>query len=71
MCRPTDHEILGSRVVDRTLRPLFPADYFCETQVITKLLSYDPHVDPEAVRPGGCANAATPPTSVSSPTCGA
>lgn len=31
--RPTDHEILGARVIDRTIRPLFPASYFCETQV--------------------------------------
>lgn len=32
---PTEREILTSRVIDRSLRPLFPDNYYYETQVIT------------------------------------
>lgn len=32
--RPSEHEILVSRLVDRALRPLFPADYHAETQML-------------------------------------
>ncbi len=35
--RPSDYEILIARLVDRALRPLFPADYHAETQVIINL----------------------------------
>ena len=34
-------EILTSRLVDRALRPLFPKNYHCETQVIIQLISHD------------------------------
>ncbi|MFO7981304.1 MAG: polyribonucleotide nucleotidyltransferase [Candidatus Aminicenantes bacterium] len=39
--RPTDREILLSRLIDRPIRPLFPDNYFNETQVIARLLSAD------------------------------
>ncbi|MBD3415452.1 MAG: polyribonucleotide nucleotidyltransferase [Candidatus Aminicenantes bacterium] len=39
--RPTDREILMSRLIDRPIRPLFPDNYFNETQVIARLLSAD------------------------------
>ncbi|HAM39479.1 MAG: polyribonucleotide nucleotidyltransferase [Elusimicrobia bacterium RIFOXYC2_FULL_34_12] len=39
--RPREKEILTSRMVDRTIRPLFPENYFCETQVGVTLLSSD------------------------------
>ncbi len=39
--RPNDKEILSSRLIDRTLRPLFPNGYRCETQVICSVLSSD------------------------------
>jgi len=39
--RPTDREILLSRLIDRPIRPLFPENYFNETQVIARLLSAD------------------------------
>src|SRR6202171_990689 len=37
--RPTEKEILTSRMIDRPLRPLFPEGYFYDTQVISILLS--------------------------------
>lgn len=39
--RPRDHETLISRIIDRSLRPLFPKTWRCETQVIATVLSYD------------------------------
>ncbi|KAL1129581.1 hypothetical protein AAG570_012526 [Ranatra chinensis] len=44
---PTEHEILVSRLIDRSLRPLFPSNYFCETQIICNLLAVDGVYDPE------------------------
>ncbi|MBE0676756.1 MAG: polyribonucleotide nucleotidyltransferase, partial [Bacteroidales bacterium] len=37
--RPSDYEILVSRLVDRVLRPLFPDDYHAETFVTVNLIS--------------------------------
>lgn len=34
----TDAEILASRTIDRSIRPLFPAGYFYDTQVVCNLL---------------------------------
>lgn len=39
--RPTDEAILANRLIDRSLRPLFPKDFFDEVQVIVTLLSTD------------------------------
>jgi len=39
--RPTDHEILISRFIDRPLRPLFPKGFQNETQIIATVLSAD------------------------------
>jgi polyribonucleotide nucleotidyltransferase len=39
--RPAEREILTSRLIDRPLRPLFPDDYYFETQVIASVLSAD------------------------------
>ena len=47
--RPTDHEILIMRLVDRILRPLFPSDYHAETQIMLSLVSHDKNVCPEAL----------------------
>ena len=44
--RPSDQEILGMRLVDRVLRPLFPKNYHSETQVMIQLMSHDKNVDP-------------------------
>ena len=47
--RPTDHEILIMRLVDRILRPFFPSDYHAETQIMLSLVSHDENVCPEAL----------------------
>lgn len=39
--RPSEKEILGSRLIDRPLRPLFEKGYFNEVQVLTYVWSYD------------------------------
>jgi polyribonucleotide nucleotidyltransferase len=38
--RPTEKEILTSRLIDRPIRPLFPKGFYCETQGIINVLSY-------------------------------
>lgn len=39
--RPSEKEVLTSRLIDRPLRPLFPEEYYFETQVIASVLSSD------------------------------
>jgi polyribonucleotide nucleotidyltransferase len=55
--RPTEREILTSRMIDRPLRPLFPEGYSCETQIIGMVLSADPEVDPSPLAIAGAAAA--------------
>ena len=45
--RPTQKEILTSRLIDRPIRPLFPADYFNEVQVMCNVFSFDRENDPD------------------------
>jgi len=47
--RPSDYEILISRLVDRALRPLFPDDYHAETFVNIDLISSDGETMPDAL----------------------
>ncbi len=47
--RPTIHETLISRLIDRTIRPLFPKDYKQETQVIITTISADQDNDPAII----------------------
>jgi polyribonucleotide nucleotidyltransferase len=47
--RPSDYEILISRLVDRTLRPLFPDDFHAETFVTISLISADIDIIPDAL----------------------
>jgi polyribonucleotide nucleotidyltransferase len=47
--RPSDYEILISRLVDRALRPLFPADFHAETFVTINLISADGDIIPDAL----------------------
>jgi polyribonucleotide nucleotidyltransferase len=44
--RPSEKEVLTSRLIDRPIRPLFPEGYSYETQVIALVLSADPQSDP-------------------------
>ncbi len=47
--RPSDYEILVSRLVDRALRPLFPEDYHADTFVNVNLISADKESTPDAL----------------------
>lgn len=47
--RPSDNEILVSRLVDRALRPLFPEDYHADVFVTIYLLSADEEARPDAL----------------------
>jgi polyribonucleotide nucleotidyltransferase len=47
--RLSNSEILICRIVDRTLRPLFPSDYHAETQVMIQLISADAEILPDAL----------------------
>lgn len=46
--RPSEYEILISRLVDRALRPLFPDAYMNETQVLISLISAEKDIIPDA-----------------------
>ena len=46
--KPSDYEVLISRLIDRALRPLFPDDYHAETIVQVNLLSAEKNVAPDA-----------------------
>jgi polyribonucleotide nucleotidyltransferase len=45
--RPSDYEVLISRLIDRALRPLFPEDYHADTQVLVYLISSDENILPD------------------------
>ncbi|XP_064622830.1 polyribonucleotide nucleotidyltransferase 1, mitochondrial-like isoform X2 [Lineus longissimus] len=45
----SEREILSGRMIDRSLRPLFPAGYFYETQLVCNQLAIDGHHDPDVV----------------------
>src|SRR6056297_1706241 len=47
--RPSEHEVLTMRLVDRALRPLFPDDFHAEIQVVINLLSADSEHIPDAM----------------------
>jgi polyribonucleotide nucleotidyltransferase len=47
--RPTEKEILVSRLIDRPIRPLFPDSWRTETQIIALVLSADSDNDPDVI----------------------
>tara|TARA_X000000950_G_scaffold47209_1_gene54482 strand:- start:43004 stop:45133 length:2130 start_codon:yes stop_codon:yes gene_type:complete len=47
--RPSTHEILIMRLVDRILRPMFPDDYHAEVQIMISLNSHDENVMPDCL----------------------
>ncbi|MBX2980998.1 MAG: polyribonucleotide nucleotidyltransferase [Flavobacteriales bacterium] len=47
--RPSDHEVLTSRLIDRALRPLFPDDFHGDTQVVVSLMSSDKQNQSDAI----------------------
>jgi polyribonucleotide nucleotidyltransferase len=42
--RPSDREVLTSRLIDRPIRPLFPENFLVEVQVVAQVMSYDPAI---------------------------
>ena len=57
--RPSENETLVSRLIDRPVRPLFPKDFKCETQVICTVLSHDMENTPDIVAMLGASAALT------------
>ncbi len=55
--RPSEKEIIGCRMIDRPLRPLFPEGYFAETQIISMVLSADGETDPDVLSINGASAA--------------
>ena len=47
--RPSEKEILTSRLIDRPVRPLFPEGFTNEVQIIVTVISVDPDIDPDIV----------------------
>jgi polyribonucleotide nucleotidyltransferase len=47
--RPSEKEILTSRLIDRPCRPLFPDGFLSETQIIATVLSHDKENDPDVI----------------------
>ena len=47
--RPSEKEILTSRLIDRPLRPLFPEGWSNETQIVSMVLSADSENDPDVI----------------------
>jgi polyribonucleotide nucleotidyltransferase len=57
--RPSEAEVLKSRLIDRPIRPLFPEGFRNEVQVIATVLSHDLENDPDIVAMIGCSAALT------------
>ncbi|GAK34768.1 polyribonucleotide nucleotidyltransferase [alpha proteobacterium Q-1] len=57
--RPSEKETLTSRLIDRPIRPLFPAEFRNDTQVICTVLSHDMENDPDIVAMVGASAALT------------
>uniref|UniRef100_G3TNR0 polyribonucleotide nucleotidyltransferase n=1 Tax=Loxodonta africana TaxID=9785 RepID=G3TNR0_LOXAF len=51
----SDKEILTSRIIDRSIRPLFPAGYFYDTQVLCNLLAVDGVNEPDVLAVNGAS----------------
>ncbi len=57
--RPSEKEILSSRLIDRPIRPLFPKDFNNETQIIASVLSFDGENDSDVLGAIGASAALT------------
>jgi len=55
--RPSDKEVLTSRLIDRTIRPLFPDGFRNEVQVLSTVVSADPEIDADVIAGIGSAAA--------------
>src|ERR1700686_644780 len=45
--RPSEKEVLTSRLIDRPMRPLFPDGFYNEVQVVLHVMSINPEIDPD------------------------
>ncbi len=57
--RPSEKEILSARLIDRPIRPLFPDNFFYETQIIASVLSMDRENDADVLAGIGASAALT------------
>ena len=57
--RPSEAEVLKSRLIDRPIRPLFPEGFKNEVQIVATVLSHDMDNDPDIVALIGCSAALT------------
>ena len=57
--RPSEKAILTCRLIDRPIRPLFPAGFRNEVQVVVTVMSVDPEIDPDIVAMVGASAALT------------
>jgi polyribonucleotide nucleotidyltransferase len=57
--KPSEKEVLTSRVIDRPIRPLFPSGWKHETQIIALVLSADTNYDPDVLALTGASAALT------------
>jgi polyribonucleotide nucleotidyltransferase len=57
--RPSEAEVLKSRLIDRPIRPLFPQGFRNEVQIVATVLSHDMDNDPDIVALIGCSAALT------------
>lgn len=55
--RPTEKEILTSRLIDRPIRPLFPSEFLNETQVVASVYSFDNENDADVLAACGASAA--------------
>jgi len=55
--RPSEKEILTSRLIDRPIRPLFPKGYFHDTQIIATVISADAENNPDIMAINGASAA--------------
>ncbi len=57
--KPSEKEVLTSRLIDRPIRPLFPKGFLNEVQVIATVVAHDLENDPDIVAMIGCSAALT------------
>jgi len=57
--RPSENEPLVSRLIDRPIRPLFPAEFLNEVQVTATVIAHDMENNPDIVAMIGCSAALT------------
>lgn len=55
--RPSDHEVLSSRLIDRPIRPMFPDYWNYETQILATVFSAEQDVDPDTLAAVGASAA--------------